>query len=365
MVYKALKKDAVRHFTSVRDPASFSSASKLRKHYFKKTALRHVEDELQSVDAYTKHKPYKRRFPRRKTQTWGIDKQWQLDLIEMLPFKKYNKGYSYIMVAIDVFSRYAFAEAIKSKEGKSVTKAFKTMIKERCPLYVQTDKGKEFLNKHFKDLMKERGITFFTGENSDIKCSLAERFNSTLQSKMWRYFTHANTYTYIDVLQDLVHSYNNTFHDTLRGRPVDVNRDNADRLFYHLYEGVSPEDLKRKEKQEEEVPIKKGQKARILRTKKTFNRGYEPNWTEEIFTVKNPDYVRGYELEDALREPIKGWFYRQQVQKVKVSPRKRYTVEKILKYRGKGSKREALIKWKGYGDKFNSWEPVKNIGKWI
>ena len=213
--------------------------------------------------------------------------------------------------------------------------------------------------------MKERGITFFTGENSDIKCSLAERFNSTLQSKMWRYFTHANTYTYIDVLQDLVHSYNHTFHDTLRGRPVDVNRDNADRLFYHLYEGVSPEDLKRKEKQEEEVPIKKGQKARILRTKKTFNRGYEPNWTEEIFTVKNPDYVRGYELEDALREPIKGWFYRQQVQKVKVSPRKRYTVEKILKYRGKGSKREALIKWKGYGDKFNSWEPVKNIGKWI
>ena len=69
MVYKALKKDAVRHFTSVRDPASFSSASKLRKHYFKKTALRHVEDALQSVDAYTKHKPYKRRFPRRKTQT--------------------------------------------------------------------------------------------------------------------------------------------------------------------------------------------------------------------------------------------------------------------------------------------------------
>ena len=168
MVYKALKKDAVRHFTSVRDPASFSSASKLRKHYFKETALRHVEDALQSVDAYTKHKPYKRRFPRRKTQTWGIDKQWQLDLVEMLSLKKYNKGYSYIMVAIDVFSRYAFAEAIKSKEGKSVTKAFKTMIKERCPLYVQTDKGKEFLNKHFKDLMKERGITFFTGENSDV-----------------------------------------------------------------------------------------------------------------------------------------------------------------------------------------------------
>ena len=177
------------------------------------------------------------------------------------------------------------------------------------------------------------------------------------------FHTRKHLHLYIDVLQDLVYSYNHTFHGTLRGRPVDVNQHNADRLFFHLYERVSPKALKRKEKQEEEVPIKKGQKARILRTKKTFNRGYEPNWTEEIFTVKIPDYVRGYELEEALKEPIKGWFYRPQVQKVKVSPRKQYTVEKILKYCGKGSKREALIKWKGYGDKFNSWEPVKNIGK--
>ena len=113
---------------------------------------------------------------------------------------------------------------------------------------------------------------------------------------MWRYFTHYNTYTYIDVLQDLVYSYNHTFHQTLQGRPVDVNSDNADCLFYHLYEHVSPGALKRKEKMEEEVAIKKGQKARILRTKKTFNRRYEPNWTEETVTVKKPDYVRGYEL---------------------------------------------------------------------
>ena len=310
---------------------------------------------LQSVDAYTKHKPHKRRFPRRKTQTWGIDKQWQLDLVDMLSFKKYNKGYSYIMVGIDVFSRFAFAEAIKSKQGKDVTEAFKAMTNERAPLYIQTDKGKEFLNKNFQNLMKKRGITFFTGENSDIKCSLAERFNSTLQGKMWRYFTHYNTYNYIDVLQDLVYSYNHTFHQTLKGRPVDVNSGNADRLFYHLYERVSPEALKIKEKMEEEISIKKGQKARILRTKKTFNRGYEPNWTEEIFTVKKPDYVRGYELEDAMKETIKGWFYRPQVQKVKVSPRKWYTIEKILKYRGKGWKREALIKWRGYSDKFNTW----------
>ena len=108
----------------------------------------------------------------------------------MLLSKKYNDGYAYIMVGTDVFSRFALAQAIKSKKGEVVTESFKALRKERAPLYLQTDKGKEFLNKNFQANLKKRGITFFTGENSDIKCSLAERFNSTLQSKMWQYFSH-------------------------------------------------------------------------------------------------------------------------------------------------------------------------------
>ena len=104
----------------------------------------------------------------------------------------------------------------------------------------------------------------------------------------------------------MVHSFNYTLHPALGGRLVNVNSDNSDCLFYHLYEQVSPGALKRKEKAEEEVPIKKVQKTQILRTKKTFNRGYQPNWTEEIFIVKQADHVRGYGLEDAMKEPIKG-----------------------------------------------------------
>lgn len=360
MVYKTLKKETLKHFTTPKDPASFTSASKLKKHYFKNTNIDHIEDALQSTDAYTKHKPFKRKFPRRKTQTFGIDKQWQMDLIDMQPFRKYNQGHSYIMVAIDVFSRYAFAEPLKSKKGADVLEGFKKMTLKRSPAYLQTDKGKEFLNKTFQDYLESRGISFFTGEDDDIKCALAERFNSTLQGKMWRYFTHNNTYTYIDVLPDLVHSYNHTFHKTIGGRPVDVNADNADRLFYRLYEKPNLKEWKKKK-----TPLlKSGDKVRIIKKKKTFNRGYEPNWSEEILEVNRVDAQRGYNVEDAMREVLKGWFYPQQVQKVKVSPRKRYAIEKILKYRGKGNKREALVKWKGYGDKFNTWEPVSNIKKW-
>ena len=66
-------------------------------------------------------------------------------------------------------------------------------------------------------------------------------------------------------------------------------------------------------------------------------------------------------MDDMLKEEIKGWFNLQQVEKVKVNPRKRYTIEKILKYCRKGSKKEVLIKWKGYSEKFNTWELYKNV----
>ena len=83
MVHKTLKKAVEKLYTSVREPGSFTSVSKLRHHHFKKTKLKNIAEALEDVDAYTRHKPYKRRFTRHKTQTWGIDRQWQLDLIDI------------------------------------------------------------------------------------------------------------------------------------------------------------------------------------------------------------------------------------------------------------------------------------------
>ena len=114
MVDKAVKKQALQHLATVRDPASLKSTSRLKKHYCKKASLKQVEDGLEYSDTYTKHKSFKRRFPRRKTQTRGINKQWQMDLIDMQQFKKHNGGYTYIMVAIDVFSRPISPKLLKN-----------------------------------------------------------------------------------------------------------------------------------------------------------------------------------------------------------------------------------------------------------
>ena len=356
MAYKTLKKDVIKKFTTPREPGSFTSLSKLRHHHFKKTGLKNIEEALEDVNAYTRHKPYKRRFTRHKTQTWGIDRQWQLDLIDMRESSKVNSGHQYILAGIDIFSRYGFAQPIKNKQATTVLDGFMEMTKHRAPKKVQTDKGKEFVNKTFQKYLVEEGIEFFTGENDDVKCSLAERFNATLQGKLWRCFQHFNNYKWIDILQDIVHSYNHTIHSTLGVAPVKITKENSDLLFYKLYEKPSQKKIPR-------TTLKEGSKVRMLAKERTFNRGYEPNWTEEVYTVDKVT-KKGYQLKDELGEAIKGSFYQPEVQKVRVHARKRYDVEKVVKDRGKGKQRQALVKWKGYGDKFNTWEPVKNIQKW-
>ena len=84
---------------------------------------------------------------------------------------------------------------------------------------LQTDKGTEFLNRNFQSLPKEISIHFFT-TNSELKASVVERFNHTLKTRMWKYFTAKNTPVYIDILQDIVQGYYN--HQSIGRAPASV-----------------------------------------------------------------------------------------------------------------------------------------------
>lgn len=78
-------------------------------------------------------------------------------------------------------------------------------------------------------------MCFYTTENADIKASVVERFNLALRTKMWKYFTYKNTYRYVDILQDLVHSYNNTFHRSIGMKPSQVSLENENVVRKRLY----------------------------------------------------------------------------------------------------------------------------------
>jgi len=187
-------------------------------------------------DAYTMHKPRKIRFLRRRTFSKGIEDLYQIDLADVSNLSSFNDGMRYLLTCIDVFSKRAWAIPIKTKSARSVAEAFEKILNEGPCNMVQSDKGTKFLNSTFQSMLRRHGIHFYTGDNKDLKASVVERFNRTLKTKMYRYFTHANTQRYVDVLDDLVHSYSNTYHQSIGMAPVEVgpHNENDDRARLYL-----------------------------------------------------------------------------------------------------------------------------------
>ena len=133
----------------------------------------------------------------------------------MSSLARFNKEYKFLLTCIDVFSKSAWVVPLKNKAGESLVNGFQSILDlGRSPEKLQTDKGTEFLNPNFQSLLKEKSIHFFT-TNSELKTSLVQRFNRTMKTRMWKYFTAKNTHVYINILQDIVQGYNDSYHRSI------------------------------------------------------------------------------------------------------------------------------------------------------
>ena len=186
-------------------------------------------------DAYTLHKPIRHRFSRRHIFTKGIHDLWQADIVDIQSLVQNNDGIKYLLTCIDTFSKYAWVRPLKNKSGLCVKEAFESILKEKVPLYFQIDKGTKFKNALFQCQLKEYKIKFYTSENDDIKAAMVERFNRTLKTRIYRYFTYSKSYRYVDVLEDLVHSYNHTYHCSIGMSPATVNVKNESLVRQKLF----------------------------------------------------------------------------------------------------------------------------------
>ena len=214
---------------------------------------------------------------------------------------------------------------------------------------MQTDKRKEFLNRQLQDFLKEISIRHFTTHNEKTKACIVERFNRTLKTRMWRYFTKYRTLRYLDVLQHLVDSYNSSYHRSIGVSPVEVNVVNQEEVWQRLYGNERPGTV--------EPGLKVDDRVHISKAKRQFKKGYLPNWSDEICTVKSVHRTDPpvYRLIDDQGSRIEGTFYEQELQKVVVTKDKVYRIEKVLQQRKRGRKTQVLAKWLGYPESFNSW----------
>ena len=157
----------------------------------------------------------------------GIDDQWDGDLMDVSSLAKYNnKNYRFILLLIDIFSRYTWTVPLKSKHAIKMIKAFKLVFsKSRKPRSLRSDQGGECVAKSVRDFMRAQDINAFVTV-SETKANYAERAIKMTKSKLFKYMYANQTYRYIDVLESIVDSYNKSYHSSIKMAPNDVNDSN-------------------------------------------------------------------------------------------------------------------------------------------
>lgn len=340
-------------YFNVDHPACFAGADALHRaarQQLPNLTRSQVKEWLSQHESYTLHKPARKRFPRNPIVVTGIDALWELDLADLSRYKSHNDGFRYLLQVIDVGSRFAFSVPLRSKKPLEVAESFEKLIKtvDRKPAVCTFDAGKEFTGAAFQKMLRKHEIYSYVS-TSDMKCSIVERWNRTLKTRMWRYFTHNNTYRWKDILQKLVHAYNNSKHRTISCKPSEVTRDSVHEITQRI---LNRAQLKKPPKFAFEI----NDRVRISRSKGVFEKGFEPNWTREIFVIcsRKADPRPAYKLKDLNDESVGGIFYETQLQKV--SEPLLHKIEKILRWRTlRGGKRQGLVRFMGYSADFDQW----------
>lgn len=344
-------------FYGVDSPAAYSGATNLLREarkINKKIDKKVVERWLEKQKAYVFHKDRRLKFKRSSYNVGNIDDLWQTDLIDLQKFSWHNKGYRYIVAVIDCFSKFAWCVPIKKKTSDEIIRAFRLIFAKtaRRPVNLQSDKGREFTNKNFRDFLDQHSINFFTANDPATKASICERFIKTIKVLMFKYFTHKNTQVYYDVLDTLVNIYNNRHHRSINMAPSAVNDTNVLEVWRNLRRFADRRTIHPK--------YSVGDYVLISDTKNVFDKGYKPKWSTELFRVNKVSLHQPvtYRLVDSDNKPIHGIFYEPELQRIdqgSFNDEVLRQIDKLKRIGQSGGSYYYFVKWHGYPDEFNAW----------
>lgn len=296
------------------------------------------------------HRKADKKFEKAQVNYNKIDDTWAIDLADMSRME--DDGYKYILVVVDIFSKYCWAIPLKNKTAETVLKGFKTILKNRKPNKIWSDLGSEFKSV-FKSFCDKNNIKIYHtyGESKSV---IAERMIRTLKKQLWMKFTEIQSYDWVDLLDDIVRNYNSTKRRTTGLSPIDAsNKRNEIKVLKRLN--------KNKKQFEGIHKFQVGDFVRISRLKGLFQKGYSHNWSVEVFKIRLivDRNVPVYYLEDLSGENIEGGFFEPELQKTALKDV--FLVEKVLETRKKNGVKQSLVKWVGYDKSFNSWINASDV----
>ena len=243
------------------------------------------------MDEFYSKSPHKN-YETNKTIFKSIDDTWSSDLLDMNHYDpKNNRGYRYILVVIDNFSKFGWTKPLKNKYAQSITDAFSEIIKSsnRKPHLLETDDGKEYVNKIFNEFLKKNNIRRYS-RYTDKGAVFAEQFNRTVRNLLKKPVFLAGNADWLGELPSVIKQYNNTIHHSIKMTPNQASKKANQRKVYSNLE----------DKREIRKPkFKLGQSVRTADIKKVFSKGDSTNYSYKFYTITEiiHDTVPSYRID--------------------------------------------------------------------
>ena len=219
-------------FSLIREPASQIGETMT-------TSIKNVEKQQQQhLLAKEVFSPQITKFRRHRIIPLCKHETWSADLIDKSSLSKFNNNYKFILIVIDIFTKYAWAIPLKNKFGLSIINGFKVLLGEspqggsesRKPEKLWVDRGSEFYNKTLKSLLKEYKTKLYSNY-SDLRAVFIERFNRTLLHIINKPMFINGDGNWVNKLNDAIITYNNNIHSTIIMTPVGASN-NPDEVSY-------------------------------------------------------------------------------------------------------------------------------------
>ena len=262
---------------------------------------------MRENETHSKHRRIlKHKFPRRRIIVRYPFQIFMSDLIEysQVGMRHANHGFVYILVFIDCFTKKVYVRPLKKKNATEMSNAVESILQEfeHFPNTVITDEGLEYYNFKVNRVFKKYAIHHYS-IRTKMKASIVERFNRTIKSRLEKYFYENKLKKWIDVIDQFVSNYNQTYHRSIGMAPDEVTDENAKQVFERLFPDLDVEVTPR---------LSKGDRVRILEEKTIFEKGYTKSWSDEVYKISKVKQAAArvwYELEDSKGSKIPGIKY--------------------------------------------------------
>ena len=238
-------------------------------------------------------KPPKKNYATNKTDVYHIDDTWSLDFLDLKDYgPENNRGYRYVLVTIDNFSKYGWTIPLKNKTAQIIKDSFENIIRnsKRKPSLIETDRGKEYYNNIFQDFLNKNNIKLYS-RNSSVGAAFAERYNLTIRNLLKRPVFEKGDGNWIDILPTITKQYNNRIHSSTKLTPIQASlKKNEGYVYKNLLD-----------KRKRITP--KFQLNDLVRTadlKKTFSKGDTTNWSYKLYKITEiiNDTIPSYKIDN-------------------------------------------------------------------